>query len=91
MPTQTNEKTLNFAQRAMIFCIKVYRFLLSPWLGQQCRFYPSCSYYTQQAVQQHGAIKGFFLGSWRLLKCHPFHRGGYDPVPSNNSKGKQHS
>lgn len=61
--------------------IKGYKFLISPLLGRNCRFYPTCSEYTHEAIQKHGLIKGILLGTKRLLKCHPFHSGGIDPVP----------
>jgi putative membrane protein insertion efficiency factor len=61
--------------------IKVYKFLISPMLGRNCRFYPTCSEYTHEAIQKHGLLKGLLLGTKRLLKCHPFHSGGVDPVP----------
>jgi putative membrane protein insertion efficiency factor len=66
----------------MITAIKGYRYLISPLLGQNCRFYPSCSSYAEEAIQQHGVIKGGVLAVKRLCKCHPYHPGGYDPVPS---------
>lgn len=58
-----------------------YRLLISPFLGQHCRFYPSCSVYAIAAVQNHGIMRGLFLSIKRLLKCHPWHPGGVDPVP----------
>ena len=61
--------------------IKGYRILISPMLGRNCRFYPTCSEYTHEAIQKHGLFKGLLLGTNRLLKCHPFHSGGVDPVP----------
>ena len=61
--------------------IKGYKILISPLLGKNCRFYPTCSEYTHEAIQKHGLIKGLYLGTKRLLKCHPFHSGGVDPVP----------
>lgn len=61
--------------------IHAYRFLLSPWIGNQCRFYPSCSHYGEEALKTHGFIKGGYLTVARLLKCHPWHPGGIDPVP----------
>jgi len=64
-----------------LILIKLYQLLISPLIGNHCRFYPSCSVYTYQAIRKFGFIKGTFLGSKRLLKCHPFHSGGVDPVP----------
>ena len=61
--------------------IRLYQLALSPWLGQHCRFYPSCSAYCLEALRQHGALRGLWLGAKRLAKCHPFHAGGVDLVP----------
>jgi putative membrane protein insertion efficiency factor len=61
--------------------ITLYRYCLSPFLGSCCRFYPSCSVYTQEAIQAHGCFRGSWLGIMRLLRCHPWHVGGCDPVP----------
>jgi putative membrane protein insertion efficiency factor len=61
--------------------IIAYRRWISPALPARCRFYPSCSAYALEAVTKHGAFKGTGLAVWRLLRCHPFHPGGYDPVP----------
>ena len=71
--------------KLLITLIKVYRLLLSPWLGQQCRFHPTCSQYALQAIQQHGPYIGFWLAVKRLASCHPWHAGGIDPVPENRS------
>lgn len=71
------------------FClsfIKGYQFLVSPLLGNNCRFYPSCSSYAAESIESHGVIKGGCLSFRRLIKCHPFHAGGYDPVPQCNKK-----
>ncbi|MEI6268420.1 MAG: membrane protein insertion efficiency factor YidD [Methylococcaceae bacterium] len=65
----------------LIAIIKFYKFFISPLLGSNCRFYPSCSSYSVEALQRHGAIIGSYLTFKRLLKCHPFHQGGIDPVP----------
>ncbi len=65
----------------MIALIKLYRLVLSPWIGNQCRFYPSCSHYAEEAIHNHGALKGGFLTLRRLGRCHPWHEGGCDPVP----------
>lgn len=66
----------------MLWLIKVYQRYLSPLKGKNtCRFYPTCSAYAYQAIKIHGPLKGFFLAVKRILKCHPFNNGGYDPVP----------
>lgn len=67
--------------RALILALRGYRLLLSPWLGSQCRFEPTCSVYTLQALQRHGAAGGSYLGARRVLRCHPWCAGGHDPVP----------
>ncbi|MFC2160341.1 membrane protein insertion efficiency factor YidD [Acidobacteriota bacterium] len=61
--------------------LKGYKILISPLLGRNCRFYPTCSEYTHEAINKHGLFKGISLGTRRLLKCHPFHAGGVDHVP----------
>jgi len=61
--------------------IEIYINYFSPLFPPRCRFYPSCSHYGFEAVQTHGAIKGVYLTVRRILRCHPFHEGGYDPVP----------
>jgi len=68
-------------KKAALLGIRLYQLVLSPLIGRQCRFYPSCSSYTQEAIEKHGVFKGIFLGGKRLLKCHPFHPGGVDLVP----------
>ncbi|TAL54259.1 MAG: membrane protein insertion efficiency factor YidD [Methylovulum sp.] len=65
----------------LIAIIKFYKYFISPLLGSNCRFYPSCSTYSLEALQRHGAVAGSYLTLRRLLKCHPFHEGGIDPVP----------
>jgi putative membrane protein insertion efficiency factor len=61
--------------------IRAYQYLISPWLGNRCRFYPSCSEYTVEALQKYGVGKGLWLGARRVCRCHPWHPGGHDPVP----------
>jgi putative membrane protein insertion efficiency factor len=73
--------------RFFLFCIRAYRLLLSPLLGQQCRFTPSCSRYTEACVERHGAARGAWLGLKRIARCHPFHPGGYDPPPPAHVPG----
>ena len=63
-----------------IFLVRVYQLYISPLWPSTCRFYPSCSQYAIEAIYKYGAVKGIYLGAVRLLKCHPFHPGGYDPV-----------
>lgn len=65
----------------LIFCIRVYRKFLSPLKPGSCRFYPTCSLYAIQAIEKYGWWKGTCLSIKRISKCHPFHPGGYDPVP----------
>jgi putative membrane protein insertion efficiency factor len=68
-------------RRLFILIIDCYRACLSPFLGNCCRFYPSCSTYAQDAIATHGVFRGCYLALRRLGKCHPWHEGGIDPVP----------
>jgi putative membrane protein insertion efficiency factor len=63
------------------FVVRAYRLLVSPMLPPACRFYPSCSEYAAQALSEHGALRGSWLTAGRILRCGPWHHGGYDPVP----------
>jgi len=76
---------LRLPQTVLIGLVKAYRLLLSPWLGSACRFEPSCSAYSLQALQQHGAARGSYLTLRRLARCHPWCDGGLDPVPPAGS------
>ena len=67
--------------RLLLWLIRAYQLSLSPWLGSNCRFFPSCSCYAHTAIERYGALQGAWLGLRRLLRCHPLHKGGYDPVP----------
>ncbi|REE97274.1 membrane protein insertion efficiency factor YidD [Thermomonospora umbrina] len=69
------------AARPLVLIVRGYRRFLSPLLGQQCRFQPTCSAYSLEALHVHGALRGTWLTARRISRCHPFHRGGYDPVP----------
>ena len=68
-------------KRVLLALIRGYQYLFRPLLGSNCRFYPSCSDYAREAVEKHGALKGTWLAVRRILRCHPYHPGGYDPVP----------
>lgn len=76
----------DFPKKVALILIKFYQKGISPMLGGHCRFTPTCSQYTYEAIQIHGLIKGIILGMRRILKCHPFHPIGYDPVPEKKVK-----
>ena len=65
----------------LIFLIRIYQYAFSPFLGRSCRFHPSCSEYGVEALEKHGVFKGSLLALRRVGRCHPWHPGGYDPVP----------
>lgn len=73
---------MNPLQRLIILCVRAYQTGLSPLLGQRCRYHPTCSAYTAEAVTQHGALHGLRLAASRLTRCHPWADGGHDPVPT---------
>ncbi|MEW6039103.1 membrane protein insertion efficiency factor YidD [Methylococcus sp. ANG] len=73
-------------QRLLIALIRLYQYLLSPWIGHHCRFFPTCSNYAIDAIERFGAMRGAYLTIRRLLKCHPWHHGGIDPVPEKLGK-----
>jgi uncharacterized protein len=72
---------MNLAQRFLRVLIRGYQLGLSPFVGNQCRFTPTCSHYAMEAIERHGAIKGTWLAIRRVGRCHPWHPGGYDAVP----------
>ena len=72
----------------LIFLVRFYRYFLSPFFGQHCRFYPTCSAYSLEALQKHGAIRGGWMSIKRLSCCHPWHEGGVDPVPEKFKQTK---
>ena len=74
------------AKTVLVKIIKFYQKAVSPGLPDTCRFYPSCSEYSRQAIEEHGAIKGGYLAIKRVLRCHPLNSGGVDPVPKNKNE-----
>lgn len=75
-------------KKILIGLIKIYQKLISPLTPPSCRFYPTCSHYGVEAIEKHGAFKGSWLAICRILKCHPFHEGGFDPVPEKIEKNQ---
>ena len=74
-------KTDIIVKAAALLLIRLYQLTLSPFLGTRCRYHPTCSAYTQEAIEKYGVFRGAFLGVRRLFRCHPFHEGGIDLVP----------
>ena len=70
----------------LILLLRGYKRFVSPMLGQRCRFHPSCSTYTMEAIERFGVLRGGWLGVRRVGRCHPFHPGGYDPVPDDTPR-----
>ncbi len=68
-------------KRALVFLLRCYQYGISPLLGPHCRFYPACSSYSIEAIEKHGAVRGFWLSVRRVARCHPWHDGGMDLVP----------
>ena len=77
-------------KKLLIRMIRFYQKKVSPTKPNCCRFTPTCSAYAIEAIETHGAFKGFFLSLWRLLRCHPLCKGGYDPVPPKKTSKKKH-
>ncbi|TMH61504.1 MAG: membrane protein insertion efficiency factor YidD [Betaproteobacteria bacterium] len=65
----------------LLWVLRAYQYMLRPLLGANCRFYPSCSDYAREAIERHGAARGSWLAVRRIARCHPYHAGGFDPVP----------
>lgn len=65
----------------LIALVRFYQYAISPLIGRRCRYFPTCSEYTVDAIQKYGALKGGWMGLKRIFRCHPWHPGGYDPVP----------
>ena len=78
------------ARRALIQLIKGYQLVLSPWIGRSCRFTPTCSQYGIDALEGRGTLPALWLTTRRLLRCHPWCEGGYDPVPTDNAPPRSH-
>ena len=68
-------------KQLLLALLRAYRYAVSPWWGGQCRFTPTCSEFASQAIDQYGAVKGSWLAACRVGRCHPWHAGGFDPVP----------
>jgi uncharacterized protein len=79
------------ARAVLIAAIHIYRATLSGWLGGQCRFYPTCSHYAEEAVRTHGALRGSAMAAWRILRCNPFGAGGVEHVPPSSRPLTAHS
>lgn len=75
---------------ALLGMIKLYRATLSGWLGGQCRFYPTCSRYAEEAIRAHGAVKGTLMAAWRIARCGPFTGGGVDHVPPRDGEHEEY-
>lgn len=71
--------------KSLLLLVRFYQLFISPVLGNNCRFYPSCSHYCQDALHEHGPLTGSYLTLKRILRCHPGHPGGFDPVPKKSS------
>ena len=76
-----------FLKTLLLALLRGYKWALSPMLPPSCRYMPTCSEYAAEAIERHGAFKGSAIAMWRLLRCHPFVRGGYDPVPLSHEAG----
>ncbi len=85
-PSRASRRGNVAMKHVLLLLIKLYQLCLSPFFGGQCRLYPSCSAYAAEAVDTHGALRGSWLAIRRLLRCHPWHPGGVDPVPPGGVK-----
>ena len=86
------EEKVSFFAKPLVLLVRMYQIVLSPLMGGCCRFEPTCSEYMIEALKTHGAAKGTLLGVWRILRCHPFGKSGFDPVPPKGcwKNGKRH-
>lgn len=83
MPSRWRQRCAHVPRRALMTLVRGYRLLLKPWIGNACRFEPTCSAYALEALERHGALRGSALAGWRILRCQPWCDGGCDPVPHN--------
>lgn len=79
--SQVKVMACNYPAKAVVALLRGYKRYLSPLLPPSCRFIPTCSVYAVEAIEKYGLLRGSLMGLWRLLRCHPFCKGGYDPVP----------
>lgn len=86
--TPIHKKLKTLVVELLLLPIHGYRLLISPWLGPHCRFQPTCSEYALKAIREHGPFKGTYLSVRRIMKCHPWHPGGHDPVPKKSTSNK---
>lgn len=77
----SHNEPLSFAQKALLAVIAFYQRFISPQLGSNCRYYPTCSHYSYEAIVKYGVLRGGWMGIKRIGRCHPFAKGGFDPVP----------
>jgi putative membrane protein insertion efficiency factor len=87
--TQINGRARSIGAWVLLAFVRVYIVFLSPFFGGACKFYPSCSNYAHEAIAKHGARRGFVLAAQRLLRCRPFTKGGFDPVPETEEYARQ--
>ena len=80
---------MNLLKKIFIFPVKIYQWVLSPLLGSNCRYQPTCSHYMIEAIEEWGVFKGLALGFKRIGRCHPWGSHGYDPVPSKDKSNKE--
>ncbi|MFN8415202.1 MAG: membrane protein insertion efficiency factor YidD [Cytophagaceae bacterium] len=80
-PTEKKTSLIGISKAILLLPVRLYKYLLSPLLPGACRYYPTCSEYCEQAIEKHGPLKGFWLGTKRICRCAPWGGHGYDPVP----------
>ncbi|MEW5924798.1 MAG: membrane protein insertion efficiency factor YidD [Candidatus Zixiibacteriota bacterium] len=78
------DRKISIFSYPLLILITLYRYTLSPLIGNQCRYYPTCSHYAEDAIKEYGAWSGSIMAIRRIFRCHPWHDGGYDPVPLKN-------